>query len=353
MGTRSEHRAGLAEASITARFAGPLLGVPGTWLAANQELPGRRNNRVAVPPSVPWNYWWQAHYLDAIVDAAHRCLRAGDRKGARSRALLGHRLVLTIRLHNGGKIVNQYFDDMAWLAIAVQRLRVLDGLLRHPGWAASLHPVSRALAGQLAGAGDPAGGLYWNKERNFRNAPATAPAAILAARDARLEVAAPLAEWLWQELRDPKTGLIRDGIHDSPTKRLVAVAYTYNQGTTLASLLALGDELSLQRAGELIGSVANHMAQPSGALSIKGSGDGGLFTGIAIRYLAEAVQHPGLPEQVRREAARMVAATAEKVWERRYLEHGVVHFWASGKGVGQLSTQLQAWTILEANTRVR
>ena len=61
------HRADLAEMAITERHATKLWGLPRTNLAV-----------VSWPPTTKekvffhWHYWWQAHYLDCLVDAESR-----------------------------------------------------------------------------------------------------------------------------------------------------------------------------------------------------------------------------------------------------------------------------------------
>ena len=54
-------RAAEAEHTVTSLFGHRLLGLPGTHLA--------RVAFPAPPRGGPWHYWWQAHYLDATIDA--------------------------------------------------------------------------------------------------------------------------------------------------------------------------------------------------------------------------------------------------------------------------------------------
>ena len=82
----------------------------------------------------PWHYWWQAHYVDCLVDAGRRELGNGATPAARfngpdrpSAGKLASRLVTGIRLRNAFTFVNSYYDDMAWLALATHRLETLAG----------------------------------------------------------------------------------------------------------------------------------------------------------------------------------------------------------------------------------
>lgn len=395
-------RADVAAASVTDAFARPLFRLPGTELAAVQS-PAPRH----ILPG-PWHYWWQAHYVDALVDAALR--------GAPDAARRAHVVVRSIRLRNGLRATNWYFDDMAWLALAVSRLDALvparrsgrqhDDGARVPS--AQPHPrMLAALTGALRSAHtmELGGGLYWNRRRSFKNTPATAPAALHFARNGERERAQALVDWLNTTLLDPETGLYLDGIKpgmdikpgsgtisgagtnsgagtpDSgkpgssdgfapaeggqpPHSVLERAVFTYNQGPVLGALLELGGPANLARAAELINAVRKELTHPgTSVLMTHGTGDAGLFTGILGRYLASAAVSPTLPPDQRQEAAQLVDATANALWEGRTkrgartifsphpLEPAERHY-PAGTGVG-LSTQLSAWIILEAAARIR
>ena len=61
------HRADLAEAAINERHASRVWGIPRTNLAVVSWPPAIKDKLF-----VQWHYWWQAHYLDCLVDAASR-----------------------------------------------------------------------------------------------------------------------------------------------------------------------------------------------------------------------------------------------------------------------------------------
>lgn len=349
----TELRAAAAAASVPATFGHRLLGLPGTHLA-HATLPSAGFLKRC---TAPWHYWWQAHYLDCLLDAAERegaskhdgTNKYDDGAAHRTRA---RRLLCTIRLRNGGRWRNSYFDDMAWLALAALRSADIAGTRPLP-----------TLTAALASAHTPdlGGGLFWNTSRDFKNTPATAPAALYFARIGRTEEAAALVDWLFN-LQDPATGLLLDGIR-VPSEQLVTDIYTYNQGPVLGALLTLGDEQSLLRAEDLITAIATHLVQPDGTLRTHGGGDGGLFTGILTRYLALAALSPALPEVTRRTARTMITTTAHALWKgraerevggrrrRTVLVFPAAPGDAAGKGAVELSTQLQAWMIFEAAYR--
>src|SRR5690242_5960548 len=94
--------AAAAERAIVTRHLRRVWGLPGTILG-----------RSGWPPTLDqrlhwhWNYWWQAHLLDCLIDAQ---LRAPEP----ARAATIKRFVHSIWLRNFGRWSNAYYDDMAW-----------------------------------------------------------------------------------------------------------------------------------------------------------------------------------------------------------------------------------------------
>ncbi|PTT61976.1 glycosyl hydrolase, partial [Arthrobacter sp. HMWF013] len=130
-----QERANVAARSVTALFGRRLLLLPGTHLGAVQWPSKQLQNLLQ-----PWHYWWQAHYVDCLVDAGRRELGNGATPAARfngpdrlSAGRLAFRLVTGIRLRNAFTFVNSYYDDMAWLALATHRLEKLAEETRKPG----------------------------------------------------------------------------------------------------------------------------------------------------------------------------------------------------------------------------
>ncbi len=334
-------RADAAEAAVAHRHLRRLWGIPGTELGVVAH-PATSSTRTFGR----WSYWWQAHLLDCAVDAAHRSPSA-----ARRRRVV--RLARSIRVRNLTGWTNRYFDDVAWLGLALQRADLLTGV-RHP---AAVTAITRVL---LAGWSDDAGGgIPWRVGDDFRNAPANGPAGLLLARTGHLERAAATADWLHARLLDPTTGLVLDGWRPSGLERAV---FTYNQGTVLALETELSDgaDLRATRVHALVAAVAEHLADDD-VLRTHGRGDGGLFSGILARCLAlVALRLPGEDApavRTRTTATRLVLASARSVWAHRKAPTGHPVFsadWerAPSGGEGDLSVQLGAWMLLEAATRV-
>jgi predicted alpha-1,6-mannanase (GH76 family) len=336
-GARSPERAGqwaaraeLAERAVRARHLRPLWLLPGTLLGVSG-WPATPAQRVFGP----WNYWWQAQLLDCLVDAY---VRSPDPQ----RRVRVSRFVNGVRRRNGRDWLNDFYDDMAWLALALQRAEQHVGV-RRTGSVASLAEALRGGWTQDAG-----GGIWWRNQHkydeDFKNVPTNGPAAILFARlrDRRGYAA---AQWIERHLVDQATGVVWDGLHVSADgggiREIETMRYTYCQGVYLGACLELaswGDDGEsaawAERAARTVEAVLAHMTVPADikpeddvkhgergegdrdegegddapgqtaaagtssapgqsprAISVlKGNagGDGGLFAGILARYLAQA-----------------------------------------------------------------
>ena len=186
---------------------------------------------------------------------------------------------------------NNYYDDMAWLALALERAARLVGLERRR--------ALPKLADQFVKAWVPedGGGIPWRKQDQFFNAPANGPAGIFLARYGdRLKRAEQMGDWIDRTLIDSQTHLVFDGIKAGS---LVRAQYTYCQGVVLGLETELAARTGAEarsrhaaRVHRLVAAVDEHMA-PSGVLQGGGGGDGGLFAGVTARYLALVATTPG------------------------------------------------------------
>jgi predicted alpha-1,6-mannanase (GH76 family) len=333
-----------AAESVRRLFLTRSLGVPGTRIGA-VEYPSTAGR------SGHWHYWWQAHLLDCLIDA-------GLRDPSGSALAEARKVARGVWLRNGGRWRNSYYDDMAWLALALQRLGALRGDVdgrRRP------RRRVRVLGAALASAhtADLGGGVYWNTTRDYKNTPSTAPAALFFARAGRTDRAADLLDWLRERLYDDATGLYLDGVRaDGTVERTI---HTYNQGTVLGALVTVGGPENLARAAALIRSVERHIADERGVLPLAAGGDAGLFTGILARYLAVAARTPTLDPDAADVARRLVVNTSEHLWAGRSASadgpgstpSSAPVFPPLGDGPVSLSSQLQAWTVLEAESACR
>jgi predicted alpha-1,6-mannanase (GH76 family) len=361
------NRAATTETAITQRHLKRLWALPGTQLGV-VAWPSDRKDRLFGT----WHYWWQAHLLDCLIDAQLRDPQP-ERRAKINRQIRSH------RVRNNFSWTNNYYDDMAWLALALERAARLTGVERRR--------ALPKLADQFVKAWVPedGGGIPWRKQDQFFNAPANGPAGIFLARYGdRLRRAEQMGDWIDRTLIDPETHLVFDGIKAGS---LVRAQYTYCQGVVLGletELAARTDSDARQRHAarvhRLVDAVKEHMA-PSGVLHGSGGGDGGLFSGITARYLAlVATALPGERAEdvaARATARKIVLASAKSAWDHRQTVEGLPvfgAFWdrdaelptAGGSDEGadaqfvggavsssevaerDLSVQLSGWMLMEA-----
>jgi predicted alpha-1,6-mannanase (GH76 family) len=360
------NRAASAEAAVAQRHLKRLWGLPATQLGV-VAWPSTRRDRLFGT----WHYWWQAHLLDCLIDAQLRDPQP-ERHTKIARQVRSHRL-------RNFSWTNSYYDDMAWLALALERAARIAGVDRRR--------ALRKLADQFVGAWAPeaGGGIPWRKQDQFFNAPANGPAGIFLARYSdHLQRAEQMGDWIDQTLIDSETHLVFDGIKDGS---LVRAQYTYCQGVVLGLETELAARTGVEvrarhatRVHRLVAAVHEQMA-PNGVLAGAGGGDGGLFAGITARYLAlVATTLPGdsADDAVARDTARTIVLTSAKsAWDYRQTVDGLPlfgPFWdrdaelptgggaqaqfvagavtSSAVAERDLSVQLSGWMLMEAACNV-
>lgn len=297
-------RADAAEGAVVARHVRRLWGLPGTALGVVAWPPVRRERLF-----LKWHYWWQAHLLECAVDAASREPTAKRRRRVT-------KIARAHRIRNITGWTNNYYDDMAWLGLALERAQRLHAVGNRVG--------IQKIEMELFDAWSPqaGGGIPWRKGDDFYNAPANGPASILLARTGRLWRAEAMADWMDATLKDPDTGLIFDGIRTGDV--LDRAIYSYCQGVVLGVetelAVRLGDPRHRARVQALVAAVDARLCRDLVIVG-GGGGDGGLFDGILARYLAMvATTLPGDSDDdrtTRALAASIVLASAEAAWENR------------------------------------
>lgn len=245
-------------------------------------------------PSDPdFHYWRNAHVLDLLLDAY-------ERTGDSLWLARVDRLIDGIYRANGERWRNNYYDDMEWMALALLRASDLSGEERYYKIARLLWQDIRMGWNSLQG-----GGIAWKKDqRDYKNTPANMPASILASRFFRRDAVADDLEWAlklfeWQRLHlvDPETGLVWDGLNRTGDGTIDKEwKFSYCQGLYIGAAVELfritGKERYLDEACRTADWVVGDTLHFSvrGILRSEGTGDGGLFKGIFVRYLTQLIQ---------------------------------------------------------------
>jgi predicted alpha-1,6-mannanase (GH76 family) len=254
------------------------LGLPGLAVLRS---PPRLKDRLR--PS----YWWQAQLLDVLEDAQER-----EPSPKTSRRI--DNLITGQRRANHGRLTNDYYDDMGWMALALLRAGRQDEA--QDLW----ETISQAWNDQHGG------GIPWRVQQpNYKNTPANGPAAILAARLGHRDWAQRIVDWMESVLIDTATGDVRDGIDRRGDGQLEPKwRFSYNYGVALAAELELGR----REPAERIAAAGIARCAPDKILQGETSGDGALFKGIFARYLALLDSTTG---------REVVFATAAAMWSNR------------------------------------
>lgn len=296
------------------------------------------------------DYWWFAHAIDTQVDAFER---TGDDKYLER----ADKIAKGVYERTSNSFINDYFDDMEWMALALLRYYDKTGdefYLQH----------SERLFEEISGAwsGIAGGGVGWNRESlNFKNTPSNAPAVMLAVRlfertqkEEYKEWAGKIFEYLHTRLRE-EDGYIIDGIRSANEEEIVSLAYSYNHGIYIGAASEMyrltQDEKYLQYADETFDNAVKTYANSRNIIDETGEGDGGLFKGILIRYITYYYfTHPEHPEKV----ADWVRTNANFVIENAVNPFGLIADRWNGpfKREQHLSSHLSGVKLLEAAWRI-
>lgn len=346
-------RAATAERAVVRRHLRPVAGVlVGTAVA------GERWPRPLLAWPRPWHPWWQAQFMECLVDAQLRSPTTG-----RARAVAA--LVRGIRVRNHGAWVTRRLGDTAWLGLAVQRAGALAGRGRMRAERAATEVFYRGWSEEGGG------GLWWRRGPNagggLKSSHVNGPAAVMMARADQIDFAGSILDWVAETLLDPESGLVRAGVligADGSVREVDAAVHAGCQGSFLAACVELAHRDDHQRWGDravaAVDAVQRKLARGDGSLPGAGGGDGGLQGGVLARYLADAaMRRPELEAA----AGRLVLASAEGAWNGRVDLPGGPTFSADwtmpalgprrGRPEADLSVQLGAWMLLEAAARLQ
>ena len=265
------------------------------------------------------HYWPQAHAMDVIIDAY---MRTGDRKyldmyplwwdGAPRHNFSGRK---------EDPWWNVFVDDMEWMVLT--QLRMFESTDDSKYFKKARQMYDQWIWPTWGPENEAPwyGGITWKTDvEKSKNACSNGPAALIAARiyrfydqagdrtgkekEAYLEEAVKIYDWMKKVLFDEESGAVADNINarGEVNRRMI---FTYNQGTFLGAAHELykitGEQSYLDDAVKAADFVVRRMSRNRGALSDATGGDGGLFHGIFFRYFVKLINEKDLAFEKRKE----------------------------------------------------
>ncbi|GCF09419.1 glycoside hydrolase family 76 protein [Dictyobacter arantiisoli] len=215
-------------------------------------------------------------------------------------------------VHHGGNCINDYYDDEGWWALSWIKAYDITGNTNYL-------TLARTIFADMQGGWDTTcgGGIWWSKERSYKNAIANELFFTVAARLYTRASTAPNAmdyfhwayqewTWFWNSGLINSYSLINDGL-DHNCQNNGGVIWTYNQGVVLGGLVEMyqitHDE-SYRTVAENIADAAIMQLTDRMGILIEPcengdcGADGPQFKGIFVRNLATLYQV--LPKEIYR-----------------------------------------------------
>lgn len=239
-----------------------------------------------------WCYWPQAHAMDVVIDAYMR-------SGNKSWKSYFDAWYVGVKQKSGGSYYNDFVDDMEWICLTMIRLYEATGEKKYINTARDLWNVIKSNWNE-----DYAdGGISWKQSQPWsKNSCSNGPAGIIAARlyqiDGKkaedLEWAKKIFQWQTKTLVNTQTGAVYDhydGKEDFTQKNWL---FTYNQGTymgmahELYNITGQSEYLSYAKKAATF-CIENLINSDKGILKNEGTGDGGLFKAVFVRYFVKLV----------------------------------------------------------------
>jgi len=293
--------------------------------------------------------WWNS--ANAITALADESRVSGSRKYW---PVFSNTLTAAQQTSPG--FLNKFYDDEGWWALAW--IDVYD-LTRDGRYLT----IAESIFADMAGGWDStcAGGIWWSKDRKYKNAIANELFLSVAAALANRTADEPRREYLnwankeWHWFRQSgminASHLVNDGLNNSCANN-GQTTWSYNQGVILGGLVELsksnGDAVLLSHAQVIAGAAIATLTDSHGILhdtcEPKCGADGTQFKGILVRNLSNLDD----TQQVQ-DYERFIRANADSVWaQTRPKSHRLGSQWAAPFGAANASSESSALDLLVA-----
>lgn len=297
-----------------------------------------------------FHYWPQAHALDVLIDAY---LRTGDNKYK----TYFDQWFEGVKAKNGNSFKNDFYDDMEWNALAILRAYQATKDTKYKDAALQIWEYIKVGWNNNAG-----GGITWKKGMEYsKNACSNGPACILAARlyqefgdEANKEWALKIYNWEKNTLFNSNNGMVYDNINSETGEIQKSWIFTYNQGTFIGSAVELykilGEKMYLNDAALAADYTTSSLTNNS-ILKSEGTGDGGLFKGIFVRYFTELIQQDRLNAAAKRRYIQFLSHNAETLWTQGTRKSSVlfgIDWRIQPESTTGLTEQLSGCMLMEA-----
>lgn len=296
-------------------------------------------------------YWPQAHAMDVVIDAYLRTGNAGYRN-------LFDKWLDGIKKKAGNSYFNDFYDDEEWICLTMLRIYDCTKEQKYLDTAELLwDDIRQAWNTKYCG-----GGMAWRKSQPWsKNACSNGPAGIIAARmynirhrESDLQLAESIYNWERDNLYAAGTGAVYDSMNGQNSNAVTTWVFTYNQGTFVGMCHELykitGDKLYLRDAVKASTYTMSSLADLSeSVLKDEGTGDGGLFKGIFVRYFTRLIQEPDIDSSDRTRFTAFLTHNAKTLKEKGTSAQNLFGSnWANNQSNIDLGTHVSGCVLLEA-----
>lgn len=296
-------------------------------------------------------YWPQAHAMDVVIDAYLRTGSSGYRA-------LFDKWHDGIKKKAGNSYFNDFYDDEEWICLTMLRLYDCTKEQKYLDTAQLLwDDIQNAWNTKYCG-----GGMAWRKSQPWsKNACSNGPAGIIAARmyniqkrDADLDLAKRIYNWERDNLYAAGTGAVYDSMNGQSGNSITNWVFTYNQGTFVGMCYELyritGENLYLRDAVRASSYTLSSLSDLSeSVLKDEGTGDGGLFKGIFVRYFTLLLQDSHLEQSDKTRFVAYLKHNAEVLKEKGMQPQKLIGCnWARNNSAVDLGTQVSGCALFEA-----